>query len=264
MRQDELIGLLPAAGRATRLGPLAGSKEMLTVGWSVDGSGKLYPVTACARALEAMRRGGVRRAFVILRDGKWDIPRYLADGSRLDMSVGYLLMGLPHGAPYSLDQAYAFVGGATVVLGFPDILFDGSNVYETLLDARAGSSCDVLLGLFPPRDAAACDRVDVDDRGRVRRIEVKPMRTSLSWTWGIAAWTPRFTEFLHRHLRDSAAALRETAGEIPEAYVGEVIQAAIDDGLSVEGIPVSRSPYLDIGTPPSLREAIRRSVQDLS
>jgi glucose-1-phosphate thymidylyltransferase len=39
--------------------------------------------------------------------------------------------------------------------------------------------------------------------------------------------------------------------------VGDVVQAAIDAGLRVEGIPVSKSPYLDIGTAEGLAHAIQ-------
>ena len=64
------------------------------------------------------------QAYIVLRPGKWDIPAYFGDGSILNMHLAYLMLGVPFGVPFTLDQAYPFVRYATVAFGFPDILFE--------------------------------------------------------------------------------------------------------------------------------------------
>jgi glucose-1-phosphate thymidylyltransferase len=253
------MGLIPAAGKATRLGRLPGSKEVLPIGWKLPEEGSpAGPKVACQYVLEAMRHAGIQRAFVILRDGKWDVPGHLGDGSGLGMRLAYLMMGLPFGAPYTLDQAYPFVRGATIALGFPDIIFEPIHAYVPVLEHQAKGGADVVLGLFPAAEPWRCDMVEVASGGRVVRIEVKPKKTSLEDTWGIAVWAPAFTEFLHEHLEAAGRKAARQGLAAPEAYVGEVIQAAMGEGLRVEAVRVSRTPYLDVGTPGNLLEAVKR------
>lgn len=45
-----------------------------------------------------------------------------------------------------------------------------------------------------------------------------------------------------------------------ELFVGDVIQAAIDNNLNVEGVIFSDSKCLDIGTPGDLVKAIRSEI----
>jgi glucose-1-phosphate thymidylyltransferase len=250
----EVIGLIPASGLATRLGPLPMSKEILPVrGLHRDPEDGAPPRPVCRYLLEAMRRAGIRRTFVIIRRGKWDVPECLGDGSDLDMHLGYLLMGLPYGAPYTLDQAFPFVRDATVALGFPDILFTPSSPYSRLLLHLEDTDADVILGLFPAAEPSSCDLVDSTPDGVVSRLEVKPASTCLTQTWGVAVWTPSFTTFLHEHLRVTLSDAAKEGEEGHEYQVGEVIQAALERGLRVEAVRVSDEPFLDIGTPGNLR-----------
>lgn len=250
----EVIGVIPASGLATRLGPLPSSKEILPVhGLHRAPGDEAPPRPVCRYLLEAMRRAGIRRAFVIIRRGKWDVPECLGDGADLDMHLGYLLMGLPYGAPYTLDQAFPFVQHATVALGFPDILFTPSSPYSRLLLHLEDSKADVVLGLFPASEPSSCDLVESGPDGRVTRLEVKPARTSLTETWGVAVWTPSFTTFLHEHLQVTLEDATKEGEAGHEYQVGEVIQAALERGLRVDAVRVSDEPFLDIGTPGNLR-----------
>ncbi len=120
--KKEVMGLIPAAGRATRIAQLPCSKEVYPVGFETGGEGNTpVPKVVCHYLLEKMRLAGVTRAFIVLREGKWDIPAYLSDGTLCDMDLAYLLLGLPYGVPYTVDQAYNFVKEAVIAFGFPDI-----------------------------------------------------------------------------------------------------------------------------------------------
>jgi glucose-1-phosphate thymidylyltransferase len=255
----EVVGLLPAAGHARRLAPLPCSKELYPIGsMLVNGEGERRPKVACHYLLEKMYAAGITKAYIVIREGKWDIPAYLRDGGILKMELAYLMAVLPYGPPYTLDQAYPFVRDAIVAFGFPDILFAGDDAFERLLSYQAKNEADVLLGLFPGDQPQKMDMVDLDEDGRVREIVIKPCQTELRYSWDIALWTPAFTKFLHSHLADSSTA----AWPQSELSLGHVIQAAIRAGLRVQGYPVSDEPYLDIGTPEGLARAIKRFGAD--
>lgn len=264
--RHELIGLLPAGGKATRIAPLPCSKELYPIGFrAVNGGGSLRPKVICHYLLEKMRFANVSKAYIILREGKWDIPAYLGDGTLLNMHLAYLIMHIPFGAPYTLDQAYPFVNNALVAFGFPDIFFEPADAYVRLLSTQAATNADVVLGLFPTNQPQKMDMVDIDSNGRVLEIVVKPFHTNLHYTWIIAVWTPVFTSFMHEYL---CSILRESeqvdseSGEYTlgqhELFLGEVVQAAISNDLTVLGVVFPNDSYIDIGTPEDLVRATDR------
>src|SRR4030042_2836613 len=117
---QEVIGQIPAGGQATRMSPSPCSKELYPIGfWKVKEGSSLRPKVVCHYLLEKMRLAGITKIYIILRNGKWDIPAYLGDGTMFEMHFAYLMMRLRFGVPYTVDQAYPFVQNNIVVFGFP-------------------------------------------------------------------------------------------------------------------------------------------------
>lgn len=257
----EVIGLLPAGGEAKRIAPLPCSKELYPVGFRpVDEGRSVRPKVACHYLLEKMQLAGVTKVYIVLRNGKWDIPAYLTDGTIFNMHLAYLIMRLPFGTPYTLDQAYPFVQDAVVAFGFPDIIFEPHDAFVQLLDRQATEGPDIVLGVFPAERPETMDMVDIDDSGKVRSISLKPSHTNLRYAWICAVWTPVFSSFMHEYLRglggaNDCGAWISTLGQ-GELSIGHVIQAAIRDGLQVEAVAFPEHTYLDIGTPEDLFRAV--------
>ena len=262
-RVQEIIGLVPAGGQATRIAPLPCSKELYPIGFRpVAEDGSLRPKAVCHYLLEKMRLAGATKAYIILRQGKWDIPAYLGDGAMLDIHLAYLMMNLPFGAPYTLDQAYPFIQDALIVFGFPDIIFQPEDAFVRLLARQAATKADAVLGLFPADQPQKMDMVDLDEDGRIRQIVIKPRHTHLHYTWIIAVWTPIFTHFMHEYLVDVQTEYNQDNGSSRrrELFVGDVIQAAIQTGLQIETVRFPNGDYLDIGTPEDLVKAIHNNA----
>lgn len=255
----DLVGLVPAAGRANRIAPLPCSKELYPIGFhKVEGTDGLRPKVVSHYLLEKMRIAGVRKAYVILRQGKWDIPAYWGDGKMLGMDLAYVVIEDSSGPPDTIDRANSFVKDKIVAFGFPDILFRPTDVFAKLLARLNRSGGDVVLGLFPAHDTKAMDMINIDARLRVRAIHLKPRKTRLKYAWLCAVWTPVFTEFLHQFLhrvrKGKNASLIgnrriDPGGDIP---VGAVLRAAVQNKLKVEGVTFPTGRYIDIGTPRAL------------
>jgi glucose-1-phosphate thymidylyltransferase len=215
-----------------------------------------------------MRLTGVTKTYIVLRPGKWDIPAYLGDGEMLNMHLAYLMMHLPFGAPYTIDQAYPFVRDALVAFGFPDIIFKPDNAFVKLMERQTETNADIVLGVFPVNKPQKWDMVDIHDDGRIEQVLIKPIKTDLQYTWIIAVWTPAFTHFMHKYL-STLQEVREQANtgsnvsEQRELYVGDVIQAAIDNNLQVEGVIFPDSTCLDIGTTEDLVKAVYNMRNDI-
>jgi glucose-1-phosphate thymidylyltransferase len=251
-----IIGLLPAGGQAKRISPLPLSKELYPVGFQDNGDkNNLRPKVVSHYLLEKMQSSGIETAYFILRPGKWDIPGYFGDGAMLSMNLGYLMMGLPYGVPFTLDQAYPFVKEAIVALGFPDILFQPEDGFKRILARQSQTGADVVLGLFPTAQPQKAGMVDFSCTGRVNLIVEKPAQSNLKYMWAIAVWAPTFTEFLHQYV----ANLKKINNvNIPELPIGNVIQAAIEFGMHVEAEVFEDGNFLDIGTPSDLMLAVQR------
>lgn len=252
-QHPQVVGVVPMAGRATRLPRLPCSKEIFPLYFTTEpGAAGPQPHAVCEHLLGTMQHAGVSEVYLVLRDGKWDIPAYLEDGSRHGLNLAYLMMGLPWGTPYSIDQAYPFVRERRVAMGFPDMCFNDSQIFRRTLDHHEASGADVVLGVFPTDRPHKVDIVQLGDNHRVEKIFIKPADATLSQTWGIAVWAPAFTEFLHDFLRSH----QHDAELAPELFVGDVFRAAIEAGLNVQGIQVSTEPYVDIGTAEDLARMI--------
>ena len=254
IHERQVVGLIPAGGVGSRLGHLPFSKELYPICLHVadDERGPRLKVAA-HYLLDNMRAAQIRRVYIVLRNGKWDIPAYFGSGAIANVDIAYLIARVPYGTPYTLDAAHPFVRDSMVAFGFPDIVFEGDSAVLRLLQHQAESGADVVLGLFPADQPASVDMVALDPGGRVRDLVFRPPQTDLPWCWALAVWTPVFTHFLHEHLKAHESA----AGSSPELSVGHVVQAALGAGVLVHGVPVSDKPFCDIGTADGLERALR-------
>lgn len=265
----EVVGVVPAAGWARRLAPLPCSKEVYPIGFHTTGGRRGRPKVAAEYLLERMRRGGASQVYVVLRDGKWDIPAFLGDGGRYGLSLAYLVAALPYGVPFTADAARPFVRGTEVLFGFPDVVFEPADAFARLVEHRAATEADLVLGLFPTDRPGKMDMVRLDPDGRVQGLDIKPAETTLAHTWLIAAWGDAFTAFLHdtvrrlaRKIEDAAPEAGTDAGGTRDFQMGDAIRSAIEAGLHIGAVRFDEGQGLDVGTPDDLRRAVQQSVHD--
>jgi glucose-1-phosphate thymidylyltransferase len=257
----DLVGVIPLAGAANRISPLPLSKELFPIGFGAygpDGEARAKPV--CLYLLEQMRRGGVTRAFLVLRPGKWDVPAYLQDGSLVGLALSYLVMPHGYGVPYTVDQATPFVRGARIAFGYPDIIIEArDDVFACIAAEQRRTGADMVLAAFRSDDPENWGMIDFDADFRVHRTVEKPGRTHMTYTWGAAVWTPAFTRFLHHRLAElrPEVAARSAAGVGTEVQIADIIQAAIHHGLVVRALPFAEGSLRDVGRPQTLIQAVR-------
>ncbi|MDO6459807.1 hypothetical protein Q4485_03795 [Granulosicoccaceae sp. 1_MG-2023] len=247
----DYVGLFPAAGRGTRLGLQGISKEIVAV--SLHGE---TPRPVGLFLLEAWQRAGIEQAIVISRPGKEDIQTCFTRHTGQLPTLHYIHATEPWGTPFTLDSAYPLLQGRNVALGFPDILMQPDDAFGQLKNRFEAQDCDVLLGLFPATAPARSDMVELGADRQVRRLHIKPARTSLQLTWAIALWRPVFSAFLHDYIRCVTPQFH-TPTPPAEPFVGDVINAAIEAGLRVAALPLQNARMLDIGTPQALAKAQR-------
>lgn len=255
------VGLIAAAGRATRLAPLPCSKELVPVGFMLDSrDGRPRPKPVSLYLIEQMRGAGATQLCVVLRSGKWDIADYYGDGSRHALNIAYFVMGDPFGPPFSAGQALPFLADAVVLFGFPDLLLYPTDVVARVVARLEETDSDIVLALCPMQRAGAMvDVVNRDSSGRVTRLEPKesnPMRQENDWAWTVAAWRPSFSVFMQEELARLAKVARSMPQTpTPEWPFGSVISAALRNGLHVDSVGDESWRMLDVGTPAGLTAA---------
>lgn len=248
----EIVGLIPGAGQANRLGNIPCSKEVFPV---MNSAGELTVLSS--NLIRYFHIADITKLYFIIRKGKWDIPSYFGDGSEWGVEIAYLMMNLPFGTPFTLNQAYPFVKDKIIALGFPDIIFKPENAFSLLKERFASSEADLILGIVPVKKSQNTDMVDFDDNGLIREIVVKKDRPDLKYGWFIALWRPSFSSFMKDFLEQLLKINKEgkitlNSGLKREVYVGDVIQAAFADRMMIDYEIFENGSYKDMGTPEDL------------
>lgn len=236
-----MIGLFPAAGRATRLGLPAGqSKEVL-------------PITADRVAgdclLMAYADAGLDAAVVLTRADKADIAEHYKNRPIAGLPIRYHTVQPTPSTLHTLCAALDHIPREAVALGFPDIQFNAPDAFVRLRRALEDSTAEIVLGLFDTDRPDKVDMVATDDTGAVTDIVIKPTETTLKHSWVLAVWRPRFSAWLREHLH---ALENSQSGEL---YVGHALQAVMAEGWEVQSLYFEGAKLLDIGTPEDLERA---------
>ncbi len=256
MTKNQIIAIIPAAGKASRLGQLPFSKELYPIGFDTF-DGRKIPKPVASYLLENMAAAGVSEFHVVIRNGKWDIPAYFGSGNKYNCNISYHITDYEYGVPFTVNQVYPLAKDKIVVLGFPDNLIKPKDAFKELIsELTKRKDTTITLGLFPATRPEKCDLVDYDETKKVTEIKIKPsVATKLKYAWVIAAWKPEFSAFLNRYVLNklSTKSRDELLGR--EYHLGDVIIAAIAEGFNVQSVIFSNGGFIDIGTPEDLEIA---------
>jgi glucose-1-phosphate thymidylyltransferase len=237
--------------------PYRAAKELLQVGYETvppDGRPpRVVPKAAIDHVLGGLQRCGVRATFVVLSPVKWEIFKYLGCGSHLGMRLAYLCQEEPRGMPDAIDLAYPFARDATVCMGMPDTITEPGDCFARLLAFHKERRADLSLGIFAVDDPRSLAPVVLDPvTFRVRDIVDKPEVPPAGNAWGIAVWSPAFSDLLHDFVAMS------TPDDPTESLLSDAFLLAVRSGLRVLGLPFESGGYHDIGSPANLIRARQR------
>ncbi len=237
-------GVVPAAGRGSRMQPLAFSKELLPVGTRLESqpSGMVErPRAVSEYLLERMIRAGATRFCFVISPGKSDILEYYG-ASFGGVPIVYVVQPAAAGLCDAIFCAAPLVDADDeLLLGLPDTVWFPE-------DGLALLPRDTLAFLLFPVDRPQLfDAVVLDARGAVVRIEVKQAVPTSSLVWGAVRMPGKVFHALH--------GLWETPARGDE-YLGTLVNAWLAEGGRAVGI-ASGTHYVDTGTPHGFREALR-------
>lgn len=233
-------GIIPAAGKGSRIQPLAFSKELLPVGSRID-DGRERPLAVSEYLVERMIQGGANKICFVVSPGKSDILEYYG-GKVYSADVCYTVQSQPNGLCDAIFRALPFITeNEQVLIGLPDTIWYPEDGFKYLDDET------LSFLLFPVSQPEFFDAVVTDDAGRVLEIEVKQPSPKSNWVWGAFKMPARVLVELHQLWRQ-----RERKDE----YIGTLVNAYISRGGVAHGVHAGQS-YVDVGTVHGYREAIK-------
>jgi glucose-1-phosphate thymidylyltransferase len=232
-------GIIPAAGRGSRIRPLAFSKELLPVGSRLEG-GIERPCAVSEYLVQRMIRGGADKICFVIAPGKSDILQYYGAGYG-GVPIAYLVQPQASGLCDAIFRAAPLVApDEAVIVGLPDTVWFPDDALKALPD-------DALsFLLFPVDRPELFDAVITGPGERVLEIQVKCGSAETQWIWGAFKIPGRILAELHRLWLERRCC---------DEYVGTLINAWLARGGVALGVRAGRA-YVDVGTLNGYRAAI--------
>ena len=231
-------GIIPAAGRGSRIQPLAFSKELLPVGSRTE-EGVERPCAVSEYLVERLILGGANKICFVISPGKSDILGYFGDRYG-GADIAYVVQPNAEGLCNAIFRASCVIGDIEPVLvGLPDTIW----FPETALAELPDASLSFLL--FPVEHPQFFDAVVLEGQ-EVREIQVKQRFPASHWIWGA--------------FRMSASGFRELkalweARQRSDEYFGTLVNCYLAQGGGAIGIKAGES-YVDVGTLNGYRTAM--------
>lgn len=244
---DELIGLVPAAGKGLRLG-LPYPKEL----YPVIRDNRYKPVAQFV--LENLVSSGIGHIVFVTNETKHQLMGYFGSGSRFGCNISYVVQerssdqetSKSTGLAHALDTAYHLTSGKTVCFGMADTIMTPKNVFSFLLE-REEQDIDVIMGLYDTNHPENFGMVELDEGGTVLQIVDKPTQTELRYMWGLIVWGDVFSYHLHQCVANE-----------PGIGFDKVMNLGISRGLKFNGVRIENGTYTDLGTYDQIVELERK------
>ncbi|HEU4604488.1 MAG TPA: nucleotidyltransferase family protein [Steroidobacteraceae bacterium] len=232
-------GIIPAAGRGSRIQPLAFSKELLPVGSRILNDTQ-RPCAVSEYLIERMIRGGADKVCFVIGAGKSDIMEYFG-GQFGSADLVYVVQPQPAGLCDAIFRSHPLIRNEEpVCVGLPDTVWFPDDGFAALPNDQ------LSFLLFPVERPEVFDAVVLDDDDRVLEIRVKQPNPGTNWIWGAFKMPGRVFH-----------ALRQLwcQRECRDEYFGTLVNEYLKRGGTALGCKVGHA-YVDVGTLDGYRAAM--------
>jgi glucose-1-phosphate thymidylyltransferase len=249
----EKIGLIPAAGRATRLGwPVA--KEL----WPVQiNTTEIVPLIECT--MRNMIIADCWHHVFVVRPDKPEIMKHVSTKVPQHVQKSYVCQGhvspggKSSGLVDAIDSSYHLIKGKNVLFGMPDTYVMPHECFLPLVNALEFDLVDIAFGLFETTDYSKYGMVDIDLNVPAPHtvkeiIDKSGLDLGLRYMWGILAWSPAFTEFLHTQYTENMFDF------------ATILNRAIKHGLDAKAHIIEDGAYDDLGDMESIIRFTKRNA----
>ena len=227
------------------MAPYRSAKELLPVPLH---KGEM-PQPVILGVLKAMEHARAEGAVVVISDDKSEMVAVLGTQKPTTTPLSFVVQPSPRGLPHAICCAAPLLADAHVLFAMPDTIISPHDALSQVRAAYESHAVDVMLGVFPTSEPERLGPIELGPDGKVLHIHDKPGHRQFCNTWGMACWSPRFTQFCvewEAHSQDAR-----------ERVLGHVFEEARADGLKVAALMFHSGEFLDVGTPLGLAHAWR-------
>lgn len=237
-------GIILAAGKGTRLGPITRGVGPSSVGVS-KALVPTYDKPTIYYPLSDMIAAGIKDVLVIAApDNVEQFEQMLGDGTNLGMNIQYGIQPVPKGIAEAFIIAEDFIGNDDVLLMFGDNIFNGKRFTESLRASTTPRGATIFAYQVPnPSDFGV---VEFDKNMRATSLEEKPASPK-------SQYAVPGTYFYTNMVVDVAKAIKPSArGELEITDVNvEFLKRNLLDVTRLD----NDTEWFDTGTPRSLSSA---------
>jgi glucose-1-phosphate thymidylyltransferase len=245
---DNLIGLIPAAGKGVRLA-LPYPKEL----YPIIRNNRYKPVAQFV--VENLLAAGVKHIVFVINETKHQLIGYFGSGQRFGCHFSYVVQenkngdsgeSTSPGLAHALNSAYHLTAGKTVLFGMADTIMNPPDLFAQML-AKGQPTDEAIMGLYRVTRPEKFGMVEYNGDELIQQIVDKPLQTDLEYAWGCIIWRPAFTE----HLKQ----------QVDEERVSDfalIMNRAIQKGMTFRSLCLDQGSYADLGTYDEIAELERK------
>jgi len=237
---DEIVGLVPAAGEGNRLFPFSRAvpKEM-------------YPILGKAvieHCIENLKEGGIKNIYMIVGHQKGALMDYVGDGSFYDVNVAYIYQLERKGLGHAILQSRNWINKPFAVL-LGDSFIEPKKEISDLLSLHKEKNSIATLLLFEVDDPTGYGIAKLsfieNGRGLIEKLIEKPtLRQAIEYRTegkyyaicGAYVFEPSIFDYIEK----------TKPGIKGEVQITDSISLAIQSGERAYGL-ILKGKYLDIG-----------------
>ncbi|MBO3839434.1 MAG: sugar phosphate nucleotidyltransferase [Thermoproteota archaeon] len=237
-----MLGLILAAGKGTRMRPYSNAinKEMSLIGES--------PVIEYS--VRALANAGVKKVFIVLGEGKWQVLEYLRDGNRFNISISYLYQdmgekGENKGTAKAIQTAENWIEEDFIAI-YGDSFFHPYDFLKSEIEFHLKEEADVTMGVYMMRDHKDYGVVEVSN-DRVVNILEKAAKEDVEKVrvddmFAVNSGPIIFTKEVFYYIKKTKAS---PSGEY---WITDTIKLMIEDGKKVVAYRIPKEVFWrDIG-----------------
>ena len=244
---EELIGLIPAAGKGVRLA-LPYPKEL----YPIIRNNRYKPVAQFV--VENLLASGTKHIVFVINETKHQLMGYFGSGLRFDCHFSYVVQEISDGPSkstspglaHALNSAYHLTAGKTVLFGMADTIMTPPDLFAHMLE-NSQPTDTAIMGLYRVARPEKFGMVAFNSNGTIQKIIDKPHQTELEYAWGCIIWRAAFTEHLKQQVD------KENVSDF-----AIIMNRAIQAGMIFRGVCLDHGSYADLGTYDEITELDRK------
>ncbi len=240
MKEEEFLGLIPAAGEGTRMYPFSRAvpKEM-------------YPILGkpvIEHCIDNLREGGIKKIFMIVGHQKGALMDYVGDGSFYGVNVAYIYQLKRRGLGHAILQSEKWINKPFVTL-LGDSFIEPKKEIQNMMRLHKEKKPVATILLFKVKDPAGYGIAKLknleNSYGIIEKVVEKPslgeaeefkLDHEFYALCGAYIFEPRIFDYIKK----------TKPGKRKELQITDSIQLAIQNGEKIYGV-ILKGKYLDIG-----------------